>query len=211
MRFSVDRMNALLGRASQTVAWRRASLCPCRDKYSGAATPGCPLCHGKGVLWSLPDAAWTALAGQRATREWAAFGEWKSGDVVLSIPSDSPLYNIGQFDRVRFSDSSQPFSAVLDHTGQEALSFEVQCIDRVFWLAGEPVQVVEGNIPFQDPESLALTWDAGEPPSGTQYTISGRALPEYFFWNEFPTDRAHFHGLDLPRRVVLRLFDLFGK
>ncbi|MCK7579808.1 MAG: hypothetical protein MZV65_31715 [Chromatiales bacterium] len=43
------------------------------------------------------------------------------------------------------------------------------------------------------------------------YTLAGRAYPEYFCYGDFPQDRAHHHGEPLPRKVVLRKFDLFGR
>jgi hypothetical protein len=56
-----------------------------------------------------------------------------------------------------------------------------------------------------------LTWGADVPPDGAQIALTGRKRPEYFCLQEFPQDRAHHHGRDLPRRVVLRRFDLFGR
>jgi len=57
-----------------------------------------------------------------------------------------------------------------------------------------------------------LRWPDGEgPTTGQQYTIMGRKHPEYYVFQDFPQDRAHHHGRDLPRRVVLRKIDLLGR
>ena len=115
MQLSPTRFNRLLrppGGLGQKVSWRRAYACPCRHPHSGAALPGCLQCAGCGVIWSAPKAAWTGLASMRVAREWANFGLWESGDVVLTIPSDSPLYAAGEHDRLVMLDSSEPFSTL---------------------------------------------------------------------------------------------------
>ena len=213
MTFDPARFNALLSNArpglGQNVSWQKATACPCRSPTSGAARQGCPTCHGKGVFWGSSIAAWTGLAGQKVAREWAAFSEWQSGDVVITIPSASPLWNIGETDKVAFTDSSQPFSSVL-MGGVDVLPFEASSISGVVWLDPITQLPVTGGVPTQG-ASGQLTWAAGAPPTGTQYTISGRRTPLYYCFKEMAQDRAHSAGLPLPRRVVLRMFDLFGR
>ncbi|HET7675841.1 MAG TPA: hypothetical protein VFL54_09995 [Gammaproteobacteria bacterium] len=210
MNLSPTRLNALLNKVGQDVAWRAGYDCPCRNPRSGAADPGCANCHGLGVTWRVDaTAARTALAAQKIQRQWADFGLWQNGDVVLSIPSDSPLYDIGEFDRVVFSQSSEPFSHTRIHDGTDRLAFPVVTVSRVFWLANDAI--VEGGIPDVDAADGVLTWAGGEPPPGMQYSITGRRRPEYFCFGDFPQDRAHQGGARLPRRVVLRKFDLFGR
>ena len=43
------------------------------------------------------------------------------------------------------------------------------------------------------------------------YSMTGRRLPEYICYHDFPQDRAHHSGARLPRKVVLRKFDLLGR
>ena len=104
--------DAFLSDIGQDVVWRRASMCPCRDIHSGSPRQGCPLCGARGVIWDPPVAAVTGVTSMRVKREFAAFGLWESGDEVLTIPSDSPLYACGEKDRVVMVNSSQPFQAV---------------------------------------------------------------------------------------------------
>ena len=163
--FSVAAMNAQLKSMGQAVQWRAASVCPCRDIVNGdaSADPTCPVCQGRGTFWGNPVAAWTGIAGQRVVREWAKFGMWESGDEVLSIPSDSPLYAIGENDRVLMVDSSEPFSTVLEHTGAETLPFTVVSIETVYWLDPVTRALVSGPIPTVNADGT-LTFPIGAAP-----------------------------------------------
>lgn len=212
MQLSPARFNGLLRNLGQQVAWQRASLCPCHDEYSGSARAGCPACNGRGSLWAAPVAAWAGMTGMRQAREWAAFGQWESGDVVLSVPSDSPLYAAGEYDRVVMVNSSEPFSLARTRDGSDKLAFAVVQVDRVFWLNPGDSAIVEGGIPTVAADGT-LTWadPAGAPDPGVQYSITGRRRPEYFVFKDLPQDRAHHSGAALPRRMVLRRFDLFGR
>jgi hypothetical protein len=210
MAFSVLRFNGLLANTGQNVQWRRATLCPCRNPQSGAARQSCPVCTGKGVIWDAPVSAWTGFAGAKVMKEWMASGAWQQGDVVLSIPSNSPLYVMGLNDRVVLTATTVPFNAVLTHTGAEKLLYSVVSVDEVGWLASTTATAMTaGGIPTQNADGT-LTWASGAPPAGQQYTIRGRANPQYFALQDMPADRPQY-GQALPRRAPLRLFDLFGR
>lgn len=214
MQFNPAKFNALLSvqtGLAQHLTWAKAALCPCRNPTSGAARKGCPNCGGRGVSWGSPVPAWSGLAGMKIAREWANFGLWESGDVVMTVPSDSPFYAAGENDRVQMTDSSEPFSLILTR-GHDKLTFTAKEIDRVWWLDQTTQTLVDGGIPVEAADGT-LTWPTGTtaPPAGVQYSISGRKVPEYYLFRDFPQDRAHSGGLPLPRRVVLRRFDLFGR
>jgi hypothetical protein len=200
--------NAFLNGLGQTFAWRRAYACPCLNPSSGAAKPDCPLCAGKGQTWGEAVEGISGIAGQSIQLKWAKFGLFEPGDVVLTIPSDSALYAMGQFDRVVMLDSSVPFSTKFVRGKGDVLRYPNVQVDRVFWLDG--ADTVEGGIPTVDDDGT-LTWTDGEPPVGTVYSLTGRRRPEYFVWGNYPQDRAHHGGSALPRKVVLRAFDLFGR
>lgn len=82
------------------------SACPCRDPYSGAAQPGCPHCAGKGRIWGTAQAGHVGLTGMQRQRQWAQMSLYETGDVVVTLASDSPIYALGETDRVLFTDSS---------------------------------------------------------------------------------------------------------
>ncbi|MBI1207446.1 MAG: hypothetical protein GC191_09195 [Azospirillum sp.] len=211
MKLSPSAFSALLGEMGQDVLWRRANICPCRDEYSGAATQGCAVCDARGVFWDAAVEAWTGLAGAKSVREWSHFGMWESGDVVFTIPGDSPLYAAAEFDRVVMINSSEAFSVPLVRgVSGERLSFPVLRVDSAIWIADGAI--VNGDLPaIAGDGSVDWSGVALAPDVGTQYSLSGRRHTEYFIFKDLVQDRAHFHGLALPRKVVARRFDLFGR
>lgn len=216
MLLSPARFNRFLAKMGQAVIWRRAHNCPCRDPRSGAPRHDCTLCRN-GRIWDPPVCTHLALTGQKLTQAWARFGMWENGDVVCSLASNTPIYKMSDFDRVLFTDSTVPFSHTLTNSGgPQKLPFVATSVDRVLWaqepaLPGGEDTLVNGRIPRLG-EDGALSWPSGGgPPVGISYTVSGRKHPEYFCFSDFPQDRAHHGGRALPRKVVLRMFDLYGR
>ncbi|WP_288073958.1 hypothetical protein [Pseudomonas sp.] len=209
MHLNPDEFNAHLNDLGQLFGWRPSFVCPCSVAGYGSADPECPNCLGRGHIWEAEQQGMSGIAGMKIQRQWADFGGFQAGDVVLTIPSDSPLYDIGDYDRATMLNSSEPFSFELTRGGNDKLWFTAVSIRRVFWL-DENKAIVDGGIPDVDCEGN-LTWAYDEPPVGTMYSITGRRLPEYFCYQDFPQDRAHHSGARLPRKVVLRKFDLLGR
>ena len=211
-----EAFNAFIADVGQDVLWRRASKCPCRNPDSGAPRQGCPICHAQGVIWAAPIPATVGVTSMRVKREYAAFGLWESGDEVLTFPSDSPAYACGESDRIIMQNSSEPFQAVLTRGDEDRVLFSVLSIDQAFWLNGAGDTMIQatangGLLPTIAPDGTVV-WAAGQGPSaGVQFSLRGRKHQEYFMMPELPQDRAHFHGLDLPRRCQFRRFDLFGR
>lgn len=202
--------NLHLNHMGQLFSWKAAFVCPCTMEHSGAADTNCPQCLGKGRIWTNAVEGKSGISGQKVQRGWAEFGTYETGDVVLSIPSDSPLYDMGEYDRVTMLQSTEPFSVSMKRgLTDDRLWFTIQSVQRVFWLDANK-QIVEGGLPVV--VNGQLTWpDGGEPPAFQQYSMTGRKMVEYFCFRDYPQDRAHHGGLDLPRRVVLRKFDLFDR
>ncbi len=206
---SPEWFNDQLDQMGQNVLWRRAAACPCRDVHSGAARQGCPTCKGKGQFWpDAPVRCRTGLAGMKVARAYQQFGTWETGDCIFTIPSDSALYACGEFDRVLMLDSSEPFSEVLTRGQLDRVFGQVLAIDTVFYFGDPDAPPLRAGRPRWDADGN-LTWAAGAPPDGVQYTVRGRKRQEYYVFTELPQDRAHFGGLDLPRRVQMRRLDLF--
>lgn len=201
--------NSLLNHVGQDFTWRRAYACPCINPRSGAAKPSCPHCDGKGRLWDAPVPGKAGIVGRDQLRKFADFGLWDQGDIMLSIPSDSPLYAMGQFDRVTATNRSEQFSMNLVRGLNDRIRHAVIAIERVFWLGADDA-LVEGGIPSVGADG-ELTWTTSAPPPQATYSISGRRRPEFFCFNEIPADRPLHFGEPLPRRVVLRRMDLFGR
>jgi hypothetical protein len=200
--------NTLLADMGQQVQWRRAHACPCRDERSGAARPGCSVCYGLGHYWSDSVDCGLALTGQRVQAEWAKLGLYESGDVVVSLPSDSPAYALGPFDRVTFTQSSVPDSVVL--RDGDRVREPVVAVDKATYFNGDTLTEITPP-PSIAASGLPVYTGGTAPPDGAQVALTLRRHPEYFALQEFPQDRAHHGGKPLPRRVVLRKFDLFGR
>lgn len=202
--------NILLADMGQTVRWRQAFACPCVNAHSGAAKPGCPICDGKGQGWKTAVDCDAGVTGQKTQREWAQSGLYESGDVVISLPSDSAIYAMGQFDRAILVNSSERFSFVLKRGSNDVLQFPFLAVTRCFWLNTAGTAIVEGGIPTVSSAGV-LTWLTGEPVAGSSYTLEGTRMNEYFCWGMFPGNRGIHHGELLPKKVILRKFDIFGK
>lgn len=211
MTFDPADFNELLNGLGEFYQWSRASSCPCINPASGSPSTKCPHCNGKGKIWGVPQRVVAATASSNVQQQWTKFGRWESGDLVLSIPEDSPLYNIAIFDRVRCETSTDQFSTVLTRGAvNERLQVPVQCFTRVFWFSDDNTAIVEGGLPAVS-DTGAITWGANAPPAGRTYTIEGSKYQEYYCFDQFSNDRMKSFGLRLPRRMVLRKFDLWAR
>jgi hypothetical protein len=216
MQFSPEAFNRFLGpngNIGQQYAWYASTRCPCVDPNSGAANPACPLCFGKGRQYSPFVQGVAGISGQSAQRAWFQFGNYEQGDLVVTIPSDSPVYNMGQYDRVTALNTQQVFSLVLTSGDLlERIHTSVLSITKVYWLIDDGATVQPGGIPVVNPVDGTLSWpNGGQPPAGVQYSITGTKMLDYYCWGNFPSNRNFQQGLALPRKVVLRDYDLFNR
>lgn len=210
MKLNPAAFNRHLAHMGQDILHRKAFACPCKSANSGAADAKCPQCSGKGQLWNDPVPGVVGVTGSKVQKEWAQFGNYESGDTVVTIGSDSPLYKMGQFDRVTLLNAPEEFSIALNRgTNTERLIGKIESVDRVFWLDAQK-EIVEGGIPTVA-DNGTLTWSTGAPPAGKQYTISGVKLQEFFCFTMFPSNRNEHQGARLPKKVILRKFDLWGR
>lgn len=211
MRFSPARFNAFLnGAVGQAFAWRRRSACPCADPSSGHASFNCQVCSGKGHIWSTCEEQVVAgQSSQSPQKAIATFGNYERGDCTITIPSDSPMYDAGQYDRIRSLASTNRFSEVVRPGLNDRLLGTIVCVDRVFWLDTDDETVVEGRVPTVD-ENGALIWEHGSPPAGRNYVIEGTRYDEWFVYIPLVTDR-NIGVMGLPRKVAARRFDLLGR
>lgn len=207
MNFNPADFNALLNNIGQDVQWRQAFACPCINPNSGQPKPSCTHCGGKGRIWQDPVQARTGVAGRQAQKQWVDYGISDIGDVVVSIPSDSPLYAIGPFDRVLFLNRTEPYSVNITKGVNERIRFFVMSVDKVLYLNGDTL--VDAPLPAVDSDGT-IDWTGVEVPDGVTFSVTGRRRSEYFCYPETPFDRPHHAGATLPRRVVLRRFDLYG-
>lgn len=212
MRFNSSAFDRFLVDIGQDVQWRRSFSCACVNLASGQPDPKHALCSGKGRIWEPPITTVTGVASQKVQMQWAQMGQWEQGDMVLSIPQVSPLWNAGQYDRVTSMNSTDVFSQPLVRGAPtERLIFAVASVTRCFWLHPQTRVIVEGGLPVVSATGT-LSWpNGGEPPPGMTYSLTGTKHAEYFIWGEMTSDRNQHSGMALPRRVVARKWDLFGR
>ena len=212
MRFNPKRFDRHLKNIGQQVAWRRAFACACVNPASGAPDPKHTLCGGKGRFWADPVDTVVGIAKQVVTPEMAALGIWDSGDMVMTVPQESPMWaEAGKFDRVVLRNSTDVFSQPLTRGGvNEKLIFPVASVSRCFWLHPTTRMPVDGALPVI--VNGVPTWpNGGEPPPGVTYSLTGQKFDEYFILDSLPSDRNEHSGMQLPKRISLRKFDLFGR
>lgn len=211
MKFNADKFDRHLNNMGQRYLWRRSYACSCVNPSSGAPDTKCPVCSGKGVYWIAPVPASAATSGQKTQIQWANMGRYEGGDIVLTVPQNSPIWDAGDNDRVTMLNATDRFSQPLKRGAPtEGFLFHVAAIERVFWLHPTTKAIVEGGIPVVA-ENGTLTWTAGEPPAGMSYSITGTKHSEYYLYQELPRNRNMHNGMRLPKMVVLRRFDLFGR
>ena len=207
------KFNDWLTNIGQTVTWRRARTCQCTSPNSGAAKVNCPVCAGKRVFWDPGVSSIVGIAGQQIQRKWAQMGHWEDGDAVVTIPENSAMYDCGQFDRVLMLNSTDRFSYALARGApNERVFVSVEAFERVFWLTNGNLPIVDGDLPTIDANGF-VSWAHGAvaPPVGTVYTVEGTRYAEYFVYSALPSDRAEHQGARLPKKIVLRSFDLFAR
>lgn len=213
MKFSRQNFNAHISNIGQNVKWMRSWACPCMDRNTGSPKPNCPHCFGRGRLWDEPIEIVMGVASQATQVKWAKMGMWEHGDMVVVIPENCPAWdNSGQFDRFITQDGLDGFSEVFTHGApNEKLRVPVNSVMRCFWFdPADPSQIVEGGIPHIDKHGRP-TWTEGEPPPGVQYSITGDRFSEYYMLDAYPDDRNQHQGMRLPKRIVLRKWDLYGR
>lgn len=213
MRLNPTAFNRHLASIGQRLEWRQAFACACVNPDSGSPDPKHQLCSGKGWLWANPIETVCGVSKQDVTPEMIAAGIFENGDLSLTIPADSPMWQgAGRFDRVRLLNSTDVFSQPLKRGHvSERLLFRVERVLRCFWLDPTTRQVVEGGLPVVA-DNGTLSWpNGGEPPMGFTYSLTGAKYDEYFVLDSMPSDRNEHSGMALPKRLQMRKWDLFGR
>lgn len=211
MKLNPGAFNRHINHMGQRVRWRQAFSCPCVQEHSGAAKPSCPLCLGKGRLWNHGVDGIAGVTQMKINPSFEGFGAMEQGDMTLTVPSDSPLYILGRFDRVVLLNSTDVFSRTLTRGDHDNLSdMTISSISRVFWLDPAGEAIIEGGIPTVSGIG-ELSWASGEPPADVEYSITGLRFSEYFVWGNLPSNRNEHLGAQLPKKVQIRLWDLFGR
>ena len=212
MRLSASHFNAFLYRIGQRVLWRRSYACPCLNPSSGSPKPDCPKCSGVGFFHDPGVETVVGVASQKVQQNWAKMGLWESGDSVVSVPENSPAYDMGRNDRIVMLNGSDRFNQVMIRgRPQEKLRFVPKSLEKVFWFDVDGKTIINGTLPTVDATGKITFTPGTEPPTGRSYTLIGERYAEYYCFQNFPSDRNEHQGERLPKLVVLRLFDVANR
>lgn len=209
-RLSARSFNRHLNHMGQAFNWRKGYACPCVSRESGQPDPQCNHCDGKGRQW--PDAPVPGTAGvisQAKLKRYEVFGPFDQDDMLLSIGSDSALYAIGQYDRVDALNRTEPFSMALIRGLNDIIRFPVVSVDRAFYI-NQVDAITELPVPLVNADGT-LDWQGSPPPAQFSFSLTGRRRPQYYCYLDLPVDRPQHHGEKLPRRVILRRFELLDR
>lgn len=207
MKLNPAKFNKFENGIAQDFYWRKAVACPCVTATSGQAKTSCPHCHGAGRIWGTAIPGKACIVGRDVMMKFAKFGQYTDEDIMISIPSDSPIYGMGVFDRIECRNRTESFSMNMVYGVNDIMKFNPITVERAFWL-NDLMEIVEGTVPkvFADG---TLHWSGITPPARKTFSITGRKYAEFYAYASIPLDRAHHAGADLPRRVVLRNFSLY--
>ena len=150
-------------------------------------------------------------------KQFAQFGEWDKGDMIATIPARDvhgallDVYQIGEFDRMTLADSVVRRS-FLGVRGERDRFPErtIRAVTDAFGLQGGVQVPLEDGIDFRVTGNT-VEWLSDTLAAGDGYSLRYVVSPEYFVWTTLEQPRAHDLGKALPKKVVLRLFDLFGR
>lgn len=212
MRFNPGAFDAWLANIGQQVAWRRSYACACVNPESGAPDPKHALCQGKGRLWDAPIETVAGITAQKVTAQVIAAGMYEAGDVTITIPQSSPMWDCGLYDRILLLNNTNVFSRPMKRGApNERLLFTVESLIRAFVLHPTTRQPVDIPLPVVDLNGN-VSWPAGDGPApGVQYSLTGVKFDEYFVYMDQSNDRNEHSGMRMPKRLQARLFDLFGR
>lgn len=213
MRFRPSHFDRFIDSIGQDVEWRHSYACACVNPETGSPDHKHALCKGKGRIWDPPVLTVAGVPSQNTTLKLITAGLWQNGDMTLTLPRSSPMWaSAGVFDRVTLLNSTDPFSMPMKRGApSERLLFKVSSLERVFWLHPTTREPVEGSLPTVDADGHLIWGPDGAPPPGVAYSLTGQMYSEYFIFDHLPSDRNQHHGVQLPKKVQLRRWDLFGR
>lgn len=212
------------------VSWQQACDCPCGtvSSISGRTSAvrdfpvDCPLCYGKGKVYSEPQEIMTLMTSSSTNEEvYNVWGEYATGTSFFSfLPENIPL----EWDRLTLLQGSKMFSETKIRSSSETDFLRYPIIRRKFFVGSEADQsvpeerevgvtlcfkgvglglpsaepLVEG-VDFEVTESGGLDWSLGDalgtsPEPGERYGIRYFSRPT-FIVRDFPYVKRDFYEL----------------
>jgi hypothetical protein len=158
---------------------------------------------------------------QRVTsvREFQGRGEFQTTDLQITVDrhqddgTPNPAWDAGSDDRFTLLDTWRRHQTHVkrgDEGVPDALVYrrvrDVTCTS----LLAAAVHTWQPGVDFTADQAGNISWAVGHgPESGRSYAVECHVSPEYFLWLDLPQTRQ-IGGADLPRKFVLRGFEMFG-
>lgn len=166
------------------------------------------------VRYRAPEQGRGHIQDMRLEREWAERGEVQTGDLSLTLPRQgpdgpNPCWEVAPHDQV----------VVLDHrlwTQQRMIRGAKETLTHPWVLEVREARAVQGGVEVVYAPGVDFVLEAGRvrwlegrgPALRTPYVLDYVAAPTYYVLGDLG-HRRHVEGWDLPRRVALRLFDVY--
>lgn len=198
-KFTVEKFEGMLRARGKLLGWERASYCPCYNVSSRSADEDCPNCDGFGYTFEDMGTFTGTILGMSGSKSYARFGEWLTGDAVLTYSAD---YLIGDKDRITVTEDVYRESERLQRGRRDSLNEPnvlevIQCED-------ETRSYTEGE--EFDLNGSDLVWrDGFGPEDQATYSVLYTGRPVFVVFMVLPQHRAKGKGgREMPRKVALR-------
>lgn len=198
-RFTVESFEGMIAARGKLLRHERARYCPCYNAASRSADEDCPNCDGFGYQFSDRGTFTGTILGMAGSKQYAKFGEWLSGDAVLTFPAS---ILIGDRDRITVTEDIYRESDRLqrgrrDRVIEPNVLEIIECVDEHRAYTVDVDFVLTGN---------KIDWLPGMGPAdGATYSVLYTGRPVFVVFLVLPQHRAKGKGgREMPRKVALR-------
>jgi len=209
---------SLILRRGWTIELERAQMCPCWSLDSGAPDYQCEHCGGMG--WLFADAETTYTDGKGAVQPLKAvllgvstqldpslsIGLLEAGQCICTV---SDRVGLGYMDRITAPESQflHKTEPMVKGSRDEIKTYRALSIVRCTAIVSGSIVDYRPDVDVRlDGEQNRVLWVGDSPATGTQYTITYRAVPIWHVFTDCPQIRHH-EDKRLPTRVVLQRRD----
>lgn len=197
--FTVEKFEGMIAARGKLLGWERASYCPCYNADSHSADETCPNCDGFGYTFADMGTFTGTILGMSGSKSYAKFGEWLTGDAVLTFPA---AYLVGDRDRITvtedvYRESDRLRRGIRDKVIEPNVLEIIECSDETrSYTVDEDFQLV----------GRELVWFPSRGPAdGATYSVLYTGRPVFVVFLVLPQHRAKGKGgKEMPRKVALR-------
>lgn len=197
--FDTNKFEAMIATRGKVLHWEQAQFCPCYDPVSRSASETCPTCDGFGYQFTDMGTFTGTILGMSGSKTYAKFGEWLTGDAVLTFPSS---FLIGDHDRITVTEDIYRETDRLQRGKKDSL-IEPNVLEILS--CQDQNRSYSAGVDF-DLVGPKIVWRTGSgPANGATYSVLYTGRPVFVVFLQLPQHRAKGKGgREMPRRVALR-------